>query len=167
RLGGAALGLLAPTIFAVSGHKVDVRSLPTPELLSVTGIVIAVACIGKGVGVYAGARLSGRTDHWTALSLGAGMNARGAMEIIVATVGLFLGILTQEMYSIIVVMALATSLMAPPTLRWTLRRVVPERQELERLERERLDEASPIARIHRVLVPVRRRPGKAELGPVK
>jgi len=167
RLESMTHGIFAPIFFAVAGLKVDFRSLLTPELISITGIVIAVACIGKGVGVYAGARLSGRTDHWTALSLGAGMNARGAMEIIVATVGLSLGILTQEMYSIIVVMALATSLMAPPTLRWTLRRVVPERQELERLERERLDEASPIAGIHRVLVPVRRRPGKAELGPVK
>jgi nucleotide-binding universal stress UspA family protein len=49
--------------------------------------VIAVATGGKVVGTYAGARLIGRKDHWTALSFGAGLNARGAMEIIIATVG--------------------------------------------------------------------------------
>ncbi len=167
RLESMTHGIFAPIFFAVAGLKVDFRDLLAPELLAITGLVIVVACIGKAAGVYAGARLSGGADHWTALSLGAGMNARGAMEIIVATVGLSLGILTQEMYSIIVVMALATSLMAPPTLRWTLRRVVPEPQELERLQREKLDETSPIAGIHRVLVPVRERPCKVELDPIK
>src|SRR5690606_21937019 len=167
RLESMTHGIFAPIFFAVAGLKVDFRDLLAPELLAITGLVIVVACIGKAAGVYAGARLSGGADHWTALSLGAGMNARGAMEIIVATVGLSLGILTQEMYSIIVVMALATSLMAPPTLRWTLRRVVPEPQQLARLQREKLDETSPIAGIHRVLGPVRARPGKVEPGPVK
>src|SRR5690606_40305042 len=68
--------------------------------------------------------------------------ARGAMEIIVATIGLQVGILTQDMFSIIVLMAMATSLMAPPALRWTLSKVVPEEQELERLRQEEIDRKS-------------------------
>jgi Kef-type K+ transport system membrane component KefB len=52
--------------------------------------------------------------------MGSGMNARGAIEIIVATIGLSLGVLNQQMYSIIVMVVIVTSLMAPPLLRWTL-----------------------------------------------
>jgi nucleotide-binding universal stress UspA family protein len=86
------------------------------------------------------------------------MNARGAMEIIVATIGLQVGILSQDMFSIIVLMAMATSLMAPPALRWTLSKVVPEQQELDRLRQEELAAGSMVAAIRRVLIPVRLRP---------
>src|SRR5690606_37615457 len=111
----------------------------------------------KIVGTYLGARLNGRRDHWTALSFGAGLNARGAMEIIIATIGLNLGILAEDMFSIIVVMAMATSLMAPPALRWVLSHVQPEEQELRRLRQEELAAGSLVANIHRVLLPVRQR----------
>ena len=60
----------------------------------------------------AGARL-GRLSHWEALAVGFGMNARGAMGLIVAMIGLSLGLLTAEMFSIIVLMAMVTSLVAP------------------------------------------------------
>src|SRR5690606_24787314 len=62
------------------------------------------------------------------------------------------------MFSIIVVMAMATSLMAPPALRWVLARVTPEEQELTRLRMEEMAAGSDIAKINRVLMPVRRRP---------
>ena len=65
------------------------------------------------------------------------------------------------MFSIIVVMAMATSLMAPPALRFVLRRVRPERQELERLRREERVAQSAIAGVHRVLVAVRPRPDES------
>ena len=150
-----ALGIFAPVFFAVAGLKVNVRTLAEPRLIGIALLVIAVASVGKIVGGYAGARLLGGRDHWTALSFGMGMNARGAMEIIIATIGLSMGILTQEMFSIIVVMAIATSLMAPPALRWTLRHVQPSKQEMERLKREELAEESLIAGVRRVLLPVR------------
>lgn len=153
-----SLAVFTPIFFAVAGLKVNVRSLLDPGLLALALVVIFVAAAGKIAGTYAGARLIGRRDHWTALSFGAGLNARGAMEIIIATIGLSLGILSQDMFSIIVVMAMATSLMAPPALRWVLARVTPEAQEMERLRREERAAGSVIARVHRVLVPVRRRP---------
>jgi Kef-type K+ transport system membrane component KefB len=128
-----SLGIFTPVFFAVAGLKVNVGALLTPQLILITLVVIAIATLGKVVGTYAGARLIGGREHWTALSFGAGLNARGAMEIIIATIGLQLGILSQDMFSIIVIMAMATSLMAPPALRWVLRHVVPEEQELERL----------------------------------
>src|SRR5699024_9448957 len=118
-------------------------------------LVIAVATLGKVAGTYFGARAIGGKDHWTALSFGAGLNARGAMEIIIATIGLNLGILTQDMFSIIVVMAMATSLMAPSALRWVLDRVEMGQEEEERLKKEELEAESLVAGIHRVLLPVR------------
>lgn len=150
-----AMGIFAPVFFAVAGLKVNVRNLAEPRLIGIALGVIAVASLGKVLGGYAGARLLGRRDHWTALSFGVGMNARGAMEIIIATIGLSLGILSQDMFSIIVLMAIATSLMAPPALRWTLRHVRPEAQELERLRREELAEGTLLGRARRVLLPVR------------
>ncbi|MGH7476903.1 MAG: cation:proton antiporter [Longimicrobiales bacterium] len=159
-----ALGVFTPIFFAVAGLKVDARALFEPGLLLITLLVIAVASVGKVAGTYAGARLIGRRDHWTALTFGAGLNARGAMEIIIATIGLSLGILSQPMFSIIVVMAMATSLMAPPALRWTLSRVRPEQEELARLEKEKRAAKSPVARLRRVLIPLRPR---GEPGPVR
>jgi Kef-type K+ transport system membrane component KefB len=150
-----SLGIFTPIFFGVAGLKVNVGQLLTPQLILITLVVIAIATAGKVVGTYTGARLIGRREHWTALSFGAGLNARGAMEIIIATIGLQLGILSQDMFSIIVIMAMATSLMAPPALRWVLAHVIPEAQELERLRREEMAAGSVIAKIHRVLLPVR------------
>lgn len=158
KLESLTLGIFAPIFFGVAGLKVNLLRLSTPGLIAAALLVIFVATFGKVVGSYVGARVVGRRDHWTSLSLGAGLNARGAMEIIVATIGLELGILSQDMFSIIVLMAIATSLMAPPALRWALGRVVPEAQELERLRQEELSKGSLVAGMRRVLVPVRLRP---------
>ena len=154
------LGIFAPIFFAVAGLKVDVAPLFTRELFFITLLVIFVASFGKIVGVYLGARYIGKRDHWTSLAMGAGMNARGAMEIIIATIGLQIGVLTQEMFSIIVVMAMTTSLLAPPALRWALKRVTPESLELARLKREELTAGSEVAAIRRILVPMRTRKGR-------
>jgi Kef-type K+ transport system membrane component KefB len=150
-----AMGIFAPVFFAVAGLKVNIGNLLQPRLIVITLVVIAVATGGKVIGTYLGARLIGRKDHWNALSYGAGLNARGAMEIIIATIGLSLGILTQDMFSIIVVMAMATSLMAPFALRWVLSHVEPTAEEAARLRQEELAQHSLLANVRRVLLPVR------------
>lgn len=155
KLKSIALGIFAPIFFAVAGIKVNVINLLTPQLIFISVLVILVACFGKILGAYAGARLIGGQDHWRALGLGAALNARGAMEIIVATIGLSLGILTQEMFSIIVLMAMTTSLMAPSCLRWVLKHVHPEKEEMKRLKKEEAFKDSIIHGIHRILLPVR------------
>ena len=151
------LSVFAPIFFGVAGLKVNVVGLLQPGLIATSLLVIFVATAGKVVGTYFGARLIGRRDHWTALSFGAGLNARGAMEIIIATIGLQLGILTQNMFSIIVLMAMATSLMAPTALRFVLARVTPSEEETARLQRETLAKGSLVSSVHRVLIPVRPR----------
>lgn len=142
---------LAPIFFASAGVKVDLTTLAEPEVLAVGGIVLAIACFGKFVGCYLGAWACG-ISHWERLALGSGMNARGAMEIIVATIGLSLGVLGVKMYSIIVMVAIMTSLMAPPLLRYTLSKVKMEASEARRLEMEALAAGSFIRHVRKVLL---------------
>jgi Kef-type K+ transport system membrane component KefB len=128
------VAVLAPLFFATAGLRMDLTALGRPVVLGAAGVVLLVAIIGKFVGVYAGARLS-RFDHWSALALGSGMNARGVIEVIIAMVGLRLGVLTTEMYTIIILVAIVTSLMAPPMLRYAMLRgaaVSPEEKEREK-----------------------------------
>ena len=149
-----AVGIFAPIFFAASGLRVDLRALADPSVLLVGLAVLAVAIFGKFAGAYAGARLSS-LGHWEGLSLGAGMNARGAMEIIVATIGLSLGVLTAEMYTIILMVAIVTSLMAPPLLRWTLAHIPLGEEERARLAREERAKTSFLGNVTRVLMPLR------------
>ncbi len=107
---------LSPIFFAYVGIRVDLWSLSGWALPL---LVIGVAVVGKVLGCYVGGRL-GRLSHWESLAVGFGMNARGAMGLIVALIGLSLGLLTQEMYSTIVLVAVVTSFMAPLLLRWAM-----------------------------------------------
>ncbi len=160
KLESVALAIFAPIFFAVAGLKVNIPAILEPELLLLTVVVIAVATFGKVVGAYAGARLLSGQGHWSALAYGSGLNARGAVEIIIATIGLSLGILSSEMFSIIVLMAVATSLMAPIALRYCLARVEPGVEEEMRLAKEDALKDSFLARLRRVLVSVRPRLGQ-------
>ena len=106
---------------------------------------------------YIGARYFGNSDHWTALSFGAGLNARGAIQIIIATIGLSFNVISQEIFSLIIIMAVVTSIMAPFMLRYTLKKVKPKDAEIERLKHEELQKNNIMSSIHRVLLPVRKR----------
>jgi Kef-type K+ transport system membrane component KefB len=92
--------VLAPLFFAVAGLRVELGAL-------------AVAIAGEFAGAAGGALLAGLPTRG-ALGVGAVLNARGAMEAIVATVGLQLGILTDGSYAVIVLVAIVTSAMVPP-----------------------------------------------------
>ncbi|MEU1726986.1 cation:proton antiporter [Nonomuraea sp. NPDC005692] len=112
----------APVFFATAGLRMDLTALTRPPVLLAGLAVLAVAIVGKFVGAYAGARLS-RLNRWEALALGAGLNARGVIEVVVAMVGLRLGILSVEAYTLVVLVAIVTSLMTPPILRAAMARV--------------------------------------------
>ncbi|MEU8432694.1 cation:proton antiporter [Streptomyces sp. NPDC029216] len=123
------LAFLAPVYFATAGLRMDLTALARPEVLGTACAVLAVAVLGKFAGAYVGAKLS-RLNHWEALALGAGMNSRGVIEVIVAMTGLRLGILGAETYTVVILVALVTSLMAPPVLRAAMARI-EERPETE------------------------------------
>jgi Kef-type K+ transport system membrane component KefB len=118
------LSVLAPIFFATAGLRMDLTALGRPVVLASAGAVLALAVFGKFTGAYVGARAS-RLDHWTGIALGAGLNARGVVEVVVAMVGLQVGILTTASYTVIVLIAIVTSLMAPPLLRYAVRRMPP------------------------------------------
>jgi Kef-type K+ transport system membrane component KefB/nucleotide-binding universal stress UspA family protein len=136
------LGVMAPIFFAYSGLKADPATLVHP---AVPLIVLAIACLGKLLGCGLGGLLA-KLKPKEALSVAIGMNARGGMEIIVALIGLSLGILTQEMYTIIIMVAIVTSVAAPPALKWSLSKVEFTRGEEERMEREKLLARLPLSR---------------------
>ncbi|KZB80188.1 cation:proton antiporter [Amycolatopsis regifaucium] len=116
------LSVFAPIFFATAGLRMDLTALIRPQVLLTGLAVLALAIVGKFVGAYAGARLSG-LNKWEGLALGAGLNARGVIEIVVAMVGLRLGILSVEIYTIVILVAIVTSLMAPPILRFAMKRL--------------------------------------------
>jgi Kef-type K+ transport system membrane component KefB len=116
------LAVLAPIFFATAGLRIDLTALGDPVVLRDALAVLLVAVAGKFAGAFAGA-LASRLTRWEALALGAGLNSRGVIEVVVAMVGLRLGILTTTTYTIVVLVAVATSLMAPPILRYAMSRI--------------------------------------------
>jgi Kef-type K+ transport system membrane component KefB/nucleotide-binding universal stress UspA family protein len=121
--------VLAPVFFGIVGLRVDLWHLGGSGMLL---LVIAVACLGKLVGCSLGATWGG-LRFWEGASIAVAMNARGAMGIVVATIGLSLEILTPQMFAIIVVMAIVTSFMAPLGLRLTMPRVRMTEEEARRI----------------------------------
>ena len=146
--------VFAPIFFATAGLHVDLAVLLEPQALLWTGIVLAAAAVAKLGGSYVGGRLSGLSGG-ESLAAGIGLNARGAMEIVLATIGLSLGALNETSYAIIVLLAIATSVMAPLLLRPVLRRLQAAPEEAERLQREEMLSRSLIAGASSALLPTR------------
>ena len=86
-----------------------------------TLLVVLAACLGKGVACWAAARLSG-SSAYEALALGVLMNARGMMELIILNIGLERGIITPTLFTVMVMMAIVTTLMTVPIFNLISRR---------------------------------------------
>jgi Kef-type K+ transport system membrane component KefB len=147
--------VFAPLFFATAGLRVDLGQLGRPEVLLWTLAVVLTATVTKLVGGFFGARLAG-LPRQEGFALGAGLNARGAVEIVLATVALNLGVFNVRMYTIIVIMAIATSIAAPPMLRAVASRWKGSREEQERLDREQMYAENLLVRPGRILVPAQR-----------
>lgn len=117
RLDSIVTTLLVPLFFAYSGLHTRLDLMTTPGLWLVAGVILAAACLGKFAACWAAARLTG-ADNSTALAVGALMNARGMMELILLNIGRDRGLITPELFSIMVVMTLVTTLMASPVVEW-------------------------------------------------
>lgn len=110
-------GFFGPLFFGWIGFVVRLH----PLLNIFCYVVIIAACIGKIVGCSAGA-LAGGLTRKEALSVGVGMNGRGAVELVLAGVGLEYGVITQDLFSIVVVMAFVTTILTPIGLKLTTRK---------------------------------------------
>ena len=150
RLESFVFAILSPIFFGIVGLKVDLWTLGGGggKMLA---IVLTVACVGKLVGCSLGG-IWGGMRFWEAVAIAIAMNARGAMELVLATIGLSLGILNQQMFSIIVMVAIVTSFMAPLGLRLVMRLVRMTADEAKRIMAEEFKGVFDPARV-RILVP--------------
>jgi Kef-type K+ transport system membrane component KefB len=110
-----AVILLLPLFFVYTGLQTEIGLINDPYLWKVTAAIIAVAVIGKFLGSALAARFVGQ--NWKdSLTIGALMNTRGLMELIVLNIGLELKVLTPEVFAMMVIMALVTTFMTGPAL---------------------------------------------------
>ncbi len=154
RIEGLTMALFAPLFFATAGLRVDLSLLGDTKVLFWAIVVIVVASVAKFLGSYLGAKVAGLSGR-ESVALGAGLNARGAMEVIIATVGLGMGVLNDASYTIIVLMAMVTSMAAPPTLRLAVRNFTGTDEEQARLEQEEKLSSNLVVKNRRLLLPSR------------
>lgn len=126
--------LLLPCFFVTAGLKVNLAGIDRAGVVELVAL-IATATLGKLIGAYVAARLTGIDDR-RARVLAALLNTRGLTELILLNVGLSTGIIGQRLYSLLVVMALVTTAATVPLLNWF------ERGALPRDRAEDLEEAS-------------------------
>jgi Kef-type K+ transport system membrane component KefB/nucleotide-binding universal stress UspA family protein len=153
QLRGLIVALFMPVFFALAGLSADMRALAKPDLLLLTGGLILLASIGKFSGAFLGGRIGG-LSYAESFAVGCGMNARGSTEVIVASIGLSMGALTQRLFTAIVTMAVVTTMAMPPMLRWALRRLPMSREEKARLEREEFEAQGFLPHVERLLAAV-------------
>ncbi len=120
-----ALVLLLPLFFVFTGLRTQIGLLNDIYLWKITGVIILVAVAGKFIGSALASRFVGQ--NWKdSLIIGALMNTRGLMELVVLNIGYDLGILTPEIFAMMVIMALVTTFMTGPALdliEWTFKKV--------------------------------------------
>jgi Kef-type K+ transport system membrane component KefB/nucleotide-binding universal stress UspA family protein len=153
QLRGLIVAFFMPVFFGVAGLGTNLGVLADRQQLALTLVLIAVASFGKFAGAFIGAQVGGLTRR-EGLALGLAMNARGSTEIIVASIGLSMGALTQNLFTMIVAMAVVTTMAMPPLLRWGLARVPMSRSEKERLQREEMEARGFVPNIERLLLAV-------------
>lgn len=110
-----SLVILLPLFFVFTGLRTEIGLLNNPELWKVCALIILVAVVGKFIGSAITARIVGQ--NWKdSLTIGALMNTRGLMELVVLNIGYDLGVMTKEVFAMMVIMALATTFMTGPAL---------------------------------------------------
>lgn len=120
RLFAMSYSFLGPIFFVSLGFHVDFGILKDPAVLPFLGAILVAAIVGKMVGAGLPAYLAGHT-RIESLIVGTSMNARGSVELIVALIGLELGLIDKNTFSVLIFMAFLTTLMAPISLKFLLR----------------------------------------------
>jgi Kef-type K+ transport system membrane component KefB/nucleotide-binding universal stress UspA family protein len=153
QLRGLILAFFMPVFFGIAGLSTDLTVLRDPQLALMALGLIVIASFGKFAGAFLGGEIGG-LNRRESLALACGMNARGSTEVIVATIGLSMGALSENLFTMIVAMAVATTMAMPPMLRWALARVPMGKAEKERLEREEFEAKEFIPNLERLLLAV-------------
>jgi Kef-type K+ transport system membrane component KefB len=121
RLDDVVAVLFLPVFFAFTGTRTEIGLVSGLQDWLVCGAIIVMACLGKFGGTLIASRLSGL--NWRDSSaLGILMNTRGLVQLIVLNIGLDLGVISPKLFTMLVIMALVTTLMATPILQVLLRK---------------------------------------------
>jgi Kef-type K+ transport system membrane component KefB len=104
---------LLPMFFINSGLSTRISLLASPVMLGIAALLLVAAIAGKGIACGVAARLAGESKK-DAFAIGALMNARGLMELILLNIGYERGMITQTLFTILVIMAVVTTIMAVP-----------------------------------------------------
>ena len=136
-----AVVLLLPMFFTYSGLNTRLDMINSLELLLIAGGVLLASVLAKFGACYVAARLAGE-DNRTALGIGALMNSRGLMELIIINIGLQKGIIGPALFSMLVLMAVVTTMMATPLFEAVYGRKARESGELDSLPRNTADSAA-------------------------
>jgi Kef-type K+ transport system membrane component KefB len=124
QLRGVVSIVLLPAFFAFAGMRTRIDLLSDGSVWLLFALVLVAAIAGKFGGAYAASRATGLSRRGATM-LGVLMNTRGLMELIVLSVGLDLGVVGPKLYALMVLMALATTAITSPALRWLKRRATP------------------------------------------
>jgi Kef-type K+ transport system membrane component KefB len=123
--------LLLPLFFAYTGLRTQIGLLNRPELWWDTGLIIAVACLGKFGGSAVAGRICGLS--WPeAGTIGILMNTRGLMELVILNIGLQEGVISPAVFAMMVIMALVTTALTTPVLHWIFPMRVPTDEALSK-----------------------------------
>lgn len=120
RIGPIVQTFFLPIFFAYTGLRTDVGTIQGLSGFGILMLILAVAFVSKMGGAYAAARLVGE-DHRRALTIGVCMNTRALMELIVLNIGKDLGLLPTNIFSMLVIMAIVSTFMATPLIRWLMK----------------------------------------------
>lgn len=153
-LEGVTVSFFAPIFFAYSGLRVDLGVLDSGATIAWAAGILVLALMAKIGGTFIGARLGGLGNR-QGFVLGAGLSALGAMGIVVAIIGLNLGVVAESGFTVLVLAAIVTSLVAPQILRPAVRSWEVPEEEGRRLAEEELRESSLVLGARRILLPTR------------
>jgi len=154
RLETITTSFFAPIFFAFSGLRVDLGAISQLDVaLWTVGLILLAMAAQFGGSIVSGRAVGLSTRE--SLTLGSGLSALGVMGVVVAIVGFNVGILSDAGYTVLILAALATSLVAPFLLRLTAVESEMSTEEAERLRKEEIKEGSELLGVRRILLPTR------------
>ncbi|MGH9128725.1 MAG: cation:proton antiporter [Acidimicrobiales bacterium] len=145
---------LAPIYFGTAGLRVDLGVMAHPSVALAFGLLTVTAGASKLVGSVAGARAA-RLGWRESAALGVGLNGRGALQVIIASAGLAIGVFSQAAYTVVILLSMVTSVVASPVLALLVRGWRGTDSERQRLDREDQLERNVVVRGERLLLPTR------------
>jgi nucleotide-binding universal stress UspA family protein len=146
------MAFFAPVFFASSGLNVNLSSLLEPKLCAITALLSLATLVVKLTSCVGAGRVAGY-GLWESLAVGVGANTKGSLGLILAMLGLSLDIISQDMYAVIIFIALFSTGVSAPLMKYTMGKVKITPDEIEKMKREERRSRTILSSIRRVLWP--------------